>query len=86
MALGAASVSRRAMLWWSLEQATLRVMSIETEIQCVTSPLAEGLSFSDCLPSTITQCADPSPLAERMRMNDLNFSLLKPHALEDFQR
>lgn len=61
-------------------------MSIESEIQYVASPLAEGLSYSDCLPFSITQRADPPPLAERVRMNDRNFSLLKTHALEDFQR
>ena len=61
-------------------------MSGEIQIQYSLRPLAEGLSYSDHLSFSIARRTDPPPLAERVRMNDRNLSLLKTHALEDFQR
>ncbi|MGB1341849.1 MAG: PilZ domain-containing protein, partial [Pseudomonadales bacterium] len=49
-------------------------------------PFSEGLSYSDHLPFTVTKRSEQPPVAERVRMNERNFSLLKTHALEDFQR
>jgi hypothetical protein len=49
-------------------------------------PFSEGLSFEDHLPCAIESRVEPPSLAERVRLNDRNFSLLKTHALEDYQR
>lgn len=49
-------------------------------------PFSEGLSYTDHLPFTVTHQAEQPPVAERVRMNERNLSLLKTHALEDFQR
>ena len=49
-------------------------------------PFAEGLSFEDRLPCAIESCVAAPSLAERVRLNDRNVSLLKTHALEDYQR
>ena len=49
-------------------------------------PFSEGLSFEDQLPCAIEPRVEPPSLAERVRLNDRNFSLLKTHALEDYQR
>ena len=49
-------------------------------------PFSEGLSFEDQLPCAIESRVEPPSLAERVRLNDRNFSLLKTHALEDYQR
>ena len=49
-------------------------------------PFSEGLSFEDHLPCEIDSPVEPPSLAERFRLNDRNFSLLKTHALEDYQR
>ena len=49
-------------------------------------PFSEGLSFEDHLPCEIESRVEPPSLAERVRLNDRNFSLLKTHALEDYQR
>jgi hypothetical protein len=49
-------------------------------------PFSEGLSFEDHLPCEIESRAEPPSLAERVRLNERNVSLLKTHALEDYQR
>ena len=49
-------------------------------------PFSEGLSFEDHLPCEIESRLELPSLAERVRLNDRNFSLLKSHALEDYQR
>ena len=49
-------------------------------------PFSEGLSFEDHLPCEIESRMGLPSLAERVRLNDRNFSLLKTHALEDYQR
>ena len=49
-------------------------------------PFSEGLSFEDHLPCEIEPRAEPPSLAERVRLNERNVSLLKTHALEDYQR
>ena len=49
-------------------------------------PFAEGLSFEDHLPCAIESRVEPPSLAERVRLNERNVSLLKTHALEDYQR
>ena len=49
-------------------------------------PFSEGLSFEDHLPCEIESRVELPSLAERVRLNDRNFSLLKTHALEDYQR
>ena len=49
-------------------------------------PFSEGLSFEDHLPCEIESRPELPSLAERVRLNDRNFSLLKSHALEDYQR
>ena len=52
----------------------------------IPDPCSEVLSFEEHLPCEIESRVELPSLAERVRLNDRNFSLLKTHALEDYQR
>ena len=45
-------------------------------------PFSEGLSFEDHLHCEIESRAESPSLAERVRLNERNFSLLETHALK----
>ena len=61
-------------------------MMQEAELKFSRAPLDEGLSFDDRLPLALAVCDQLPTVSERVRLNDRNVSLLKNHALEDFQR
>ena len=61
-------------------------MMQEAELKFSRAPLDEGLSFDDRLPLALAVCDQLPTVSERVRLNDRNVSLLKTHALEDFQR
>jgi hypothetical protein len=61
-------------------------MMDEAEVKFSQSPLDDGLSFDDRLPLAFVVCHHLPTISERVRLNDRNVSLLKTHALEDFQR
>ena len=61
-------------------------MMDEAELKFNRAPLDEGLSFDDRLPLALVVCDQLPTVSERVRWNDHNVSLLKTHALEDFQR
>lgn len=58
-------------------------MMQEAELKFSRAPLDEGLSFDDRLPLAV--CDQLPTVSECVRLNDRNVSLLKTHALEDFQ-
>ena len=61
-------------------------MMQEAELKFSQAPLDKGLSFDDRLPLTVVVCDQLPTVSERVCLNDRDVSLLKIHALEDFQR
>jgi len=64
----------------------LKAMREDASLNFSSAPLDDGLSFEDQLPLAIVPCEVLPTMSERVRLNDRNVSLLKTHALEDFQR